>query len=84
MVIIWDLEFVVIIKKYGDIIVVDVVDYKFVVGFYFCFFGLFGCGKFLMFCMIVGYESVFVGDIVFGGINIINLLLVKCGMVMMF
>lgn len=65
-------------------IVVDVISYYFDVGIYVCLLGLFGCGKFLILWMIVGYEIVFDGVVIFGGWDILYLLFVKCGMVMMF
>lgn len=48
------------------------------------FVGLFGCGKFIIFCMIVGLEEILGGSIFIDGCVVNNVLLCDCDIVMVF
>lgn len=64
--------------------VVDSIDFSIDEGDFFMFVGLFGCGKMMMFCCIVGFEMLMSGSIWFDGEDMMGKLVYKWNLVMMF
>lgn len=50
-----------VIKKYGEIQVIYGVDLIIEDGEFCVFVGLLGCGKFILLCMVVGFEEIILG-----------------------
>lgn len=61
------------------LLIFDVVDGEFIV-----MVGLFGCGKLMLLCMVVGLEWVIEGDIWINDQCVIEMELKDCGIVMVF
>lgn len=59
-------------KFFGSVIVIFDLNLIVKDGFFFVFVGLLGCGKFILLCMIVGFEDVFGGLIYIDGVDVIN------------
>lgn len=68
----------------GICLVVDKFNFEVGDGEFFVFVGFFGCGKFMLFCMFVGFEEVNVGCILIGDCDVIDVLLKDCDIVMVF
>lgn len=72
-------------KLYGGIVeVLKDINFDIKQGELVVFVGLFGCGKLIFFCMIVGLEKIMVGMLEIDGVVVNDVLLVQCGIVMVF
>lgn len=77
--------FVVIQCYFGvDVLIVDNLDFDIVDGEFLVLVGLFGCGKFIMLCVLVGLEFIESGCISIGDVDVMYLLLWVCDVVMVF
>lgn len=65
---------------YVCFVVFDVFDVDIVFGEFVCVFGLFGCGKLMLFGVFVGYVVVMYGEIVVDG-ELVDCLYFDCGFV---
>lgn len=74
-----------VFKVFGkDVVVVDNIDFSIEVGKLVMFLGLFGCGKMIILCMIVGLEMVSLGCILIGDINVMKLFVMDWDVLMVF
>jgi putative spermidine/putrescine transport system ATP-binding protein len=78
------LELAGVTKRYGTTVAVDDISLKITAGTYCCLLGPSGCGKSSTLRMIAGHESVSVGDILLGDLNVTDLPPAKRGTAMMF
>ena len=78
------LELAGVTKRYGTTVAVDDISLKIAAGTYCCLLGPSGCGKSSTLRMIAGHESVSVGDILLGDVNVTDLPPAKRGTAMMF
>lgn len=79
-----DVWLVNVCKFYGNVYIfknvnLDIKDGEFVV-----FVGLFGCGKLIFFCMIVGLDEIILGDLFIGDKKMNDVLFVNCNIGMVF
>jgi putative spermidine/putrescine transport system ATP-binding protein len=78
------LELIAVTKNYGTTTAVDAIDLAIPAGTYCCLLGPSGCGKSSTLRMIAGHETVSVGDIVLGSVNVTDLPPAHRGTAMMF
>lgn len=71
-------------KVWGDVVVLKDINFDIYEGEFVVFVGLLGCGKFILLCMIVGLEIIISGDLFIGDICMNEILLVECGVGMVF
>jgi len=60
------------------VVVVDDVDFDIVDGEFFLMFGLFGLGKIMVLCIIVGFEEFMVGMVELVGVDMMCVLVYDC------
>ena len=78
------LELIAVTKSYGGTTAVDAIDLAIPAGTYCCLLGPSGCGKSSTLRMIAGHETVSIGDILLGGVNVTDLPPAHRGTAMMF
>lgn len=74
----------VVQKYYGDYYVLCGIDLIICEGEFFLLLGLFGCGKIMFLCIIVGFEDIIDGVVLIDGQNMENVLVNCCFMNMVF
>lgn len=52
-----------VIKKFGEFVVISDLNFDIYVCEFFVLLGLFGCGKIMLMCMLVGFEILMLGVI---------------------
>lgn len=71
-------------KVWGEVVVLKDINFDIYEGEFVVFVGLFGCGKLILLCMIVGFEMIISGDLFIGEKWMNDILLVECGVGMVF
>src|SRR5271156_1589883 len=80
----FDVELIVVTKRYGPALAVDAISLRIPRASYCCLLGPSGCGKTSILRMIAGHEPVSEGDILIGNRNVTDMPSVKRGTAMMF